>query len=112
MPSKTMIRSAETLTEAGRARDLAASRVEYDIDFPRVHKRTAWMARDWDDTRAARAIEDAGATLVRGHARLTGPRTVEVDGHALTARRAVVVATGTSPALPRLAGIDDVDVRT
>src|SRR5437762_14197670 len=34
VPSKTLLRSAETLKEADRARSLAASRVEWTVDFP------------------------------------------------------------------------------
>ena len=33
MPSKTLLRSSETLAEAGRARNLAASRVEWSRQF-------------------------------------------------------------------------------
>jgi pyruvate/2-oxoglutarate dehydrogenase complex dihydrolipoamide dehydrogenase (E3) component len=108
MPTKTMLRAAETVAEAHRARELAASRVDYDVDFSKVHKRTAWMARDWNDSGAAKAVEDKGARLFRGEGRLTGPRTVDVDGTTLTARRAVVIATGTSPAAPRMEGLDTV----
>src|SRR6266536_6130236 len=64
IPSKTLIRSAEVLAEAGRARELAASRVEWTVDFPKVAKRVHWMARDLDDTNAAKALE-AGARLFR-----------------------------------------------
>ena len=65
MPSKTLLRSAETLSEAGRARELAASRVDWRVDFPKIAKRTHWMARDLDDTNAAKAIEANGARLLR-----------------------------------------------
>src|SRR5438876_8490239 len=44
VPSKTLLRSGETLEEAGRARTLAASRVDWDVDFPKVSKRVLWMA--------------------------------------------------------------------
>jgi pyruvate/2-oxoglutarate dehydrogenase complex dihydrolipoamide dehydrogenase (E3) component len=36
IPSKTLLRSAETLDEAGDARTLAASRVEWEVDFPKI----------------------------------------------------------------------------
>ena len=36
VPSKTLLRSGETLTEADRARVLAASRVEWTVDFPKI----------------------------------------------------------------------------
>src|SRR5438128_7041682 len=65
MPSKTLLRSAEVIAEAGRARELAASRVDWTVDFHKVHARVAWMTRDLDDTRAARALEDEGAKVLR-----------------------------------------------
>ena len=40
-----------------RARSLAASRVEWTVDFPKVSKRVRWMARDLDDSRPAAAME-------------------------------------------------------
>src|SRR5438445_11930285 len=83
MPTKTLLRSAETLAEADQARDLAASRVEYDVDYPKIHKRTSMVARDLDDSGAAKAIEDQGHTVIRGEARLTGPRSVTVNGRKL-----------------------------
>ena len=57
MPSKTLLRAGETLSEADRARVLAASRVDWIVDFPKISKRVLWMARDLDDRRAAAALE-------------------------------------------------------
>ncbi|HEX6348899.1 MAG TPA: NAD(P)/FAD-dependent oxidoreductase, partial [Candidatus Dormibacteraeota bacterium] len=109
IPSKTMIRSAETVAEAGRARTLAASQVEWTVDFPKVSKRVHWMARDLDDTNAARSLEGTGGRLFRATAVYRGDHAVELDsGDQLRARRAVVIATGTSPAVPRLQGLDQV----
>ncbi len=108
VPSKTLLRSAETLEEAGRARDLAASRVEWDVDFAKVSKRVLWMARELDDTRPAAALEATGAKLVRGAGTLTDLRTVEVGGEQLVARRAVVIANGGTAAVPPIEGLDKV----
>jgi len=108
VPSKTLLRSSETLTEAGRARDLAASRVEWTVDFPKVSKRVLWMARNLDDSRPASAMEAAGAQLFRGEGTLTDLRTVAVAGGKLTARRAVVIANGSTAAIPPIPGLDTV----
>lgn len=108
VPSKTLIRSGEVLAEAGRARRLAASRVEWTVDFPEISGRVRRMARDLDDTNAAKALEDTGATLIRGAGKLVDFRTIEVAGGQLTARRAVVVANGGTAAIPRIAGLDSV----
>src|ERR1700750_1503725 len=85
IPSKTLLRSGETLTEADRARVLAGSRVEWAVDFPKVSKRVLWMARDLDDSRPAAAMEATGAKLFRGEGKLTDARTVVVRSEELTA---------------------------
>ena len=74
VPSKTLLRSGETLSEADRARRLAASRVDWLTDVPKIRDRVLWMARNLDDSRPAVALEATGAGLFRG----TG-----IDGRAL-----------------------------
>ena len=105
VPSKTLLRSGETLAESGRARQLAASQVEWTVDMPKISKRVLWMARDLDDTNPAKALEAAGAVLVRGEGQLTGPRTIDVGGRRLTARKALIVATGSEPVVPPIPGL-------
>jgi len=127
VPSKTLLRSGETLSEADRARMLAASRVEWAVDFPKVSKRVLWMARDLDDRRPAAALESTGAKLFRGEGTLTDARTVTVllpstslgpgkpdttSGEQLIARRAVVIANGGTAAIPTIPGLDTVDYWT
>src|SRR5215204_4252796 len=112
VPSKTLLRSSETLTEADRARVLAASRVEWTVDFPKVASRVLWMARNLDDSRPAAAMAATGATLFRGEGKLTDLRTVAVGGEQLTARRAVVIANGSTAAIPPIPGLDTIDFWT
>ena len=102
VPSKTLLRSGETLTEADRARVLAASRVEWSVDFPKVSTRVLWMARNLDDSRPAAAMEATGARLFRGEGKLTDLRTVAVGNEQLIARRAVVIANGSTAAIPAI----------
>ena len=112
IPSKTLLRSGETLSEAGRARALAASRVEWDVDFPKVSKRVLWMARDLDDSRPAAALEATGARLVRGAGELVDLHTVQVGGESLVARKAVVIANGSTAAIPPIEGLGTVEYWT
>ena len=112
VPSKTLLRSGETLEEAGRARKLAASRVEWDVDFPKVSKRVLWMARDLDDTRPAAALEATGARLFRGEGKLVDLRTVEVGAEHLIARKALVIANGGTAAIPPIPGLETVEFWT
>jgi pyruvate/2-oxoglutarate dehydrogenase complex dihydrolipoamide dehydrogenase (E3) component len=108
VPSKTLLRSGETLTEAGRARTLAASRVDWTVDMAKISKRVYWMARDLDDTQPAAALEATGAKLFRGSGTLVDLRTVNVGDERLVARRAVVIANGGTAAIPPIPGLDKV----
>ena len=112
VPSKTLLRSGETLSEADRARLLAASHVDFTVDFPKVSKRVLWMAHDLDDSRPAAAMEATGARLFRGEGILTDLRTIEVGRERLIARRAVVIANGSTAAIPPIPGLDTVEFWT
>jgi pyruvate/2-oxoglutarate dehydrogenase complex dihydrolipoamide dehydrogenase (E3) component len=108
VPSKTLLRSGETLEEADRARRLAASRVDWEVDFPKISKRVLWMARDLDDAKAAAALEATGARLFRGEGTLADFRTVHLGDEQLIAKRALVIANGSTAAIPPIPGLDKV----
>ncbi|MDF1706310.1 MAG: NAD(P)/FAD-dependent oxidoreductase [Aeromicrobium sp.] len=112
IPSKMFIRAANALAEARRVPGLAGT-ATVEPDFSLVAARIREEATDsWDDTVAADRLTDAGVTLVRGHGRLTGPRTVQVEATdgtrpSFTARRGVVLNPGTRPAAPPIEGLAD-----
>src|SRR5882672_7775667 len=70
------------------------------------------MARNLDDSRPAAAMEATGAVLFRGEGKLADLRTVAVGREQLIARRAVVIANGSTAAIPRLPGLDTVEFWT
>ena len=109
IPSKMMIRAANALAEARRVSQLGGSVGEVRPDWAPVARRIREEATDnWDDTVAVERFVGKGGTFVRGKGRLTGPGQVEVDGTAYSVTRGVVVATGTRPAIPPIAGLDQV----
>ena len=106
IPSKMIIRAADALAEARRVASLAGS-AEVEPDFGVVARRIREEATDdWDDAVAVRRLEDAGARFVRGHARLSGPRTVTVGEDVFEARVGVVLDPGTRPAVLPVDGLD------
>lgn len=109
IPSKMMIRAAGTLAEADRIQGLAGSATVKSSWVPVARRIRDEATTDWDDTVAVQRLEAAGAELVRGTARLTGPGQVSVETAAgprrLTARRGVVLNTGTEPAVPPIDGL-------
>ncbi|WP_374200069.1 NAD(P)/FAD-dependent oxidoreductase [Arthrobacter sp. zg-Y1110] len=110
MPSKALLRPGTALKEA---QSLAGSReaVTGTLDAAAVLERRNSFTSNWDDAGQAEWVAGAGIELVRGRARLTGERDVEVaanDGRTLriSARHAVVLATGSTPSVPPIEGLD------
>lgn len=100
-----MIRAGNLLAEARRVPGMAG-RVEVRPDFAPVAARIRDEATtDWDDKIAADRFTGKGGRLVRGRGKLTGPGQVEVGGEVITARRGIVVATGSKPAVPPVSNI-------
>ena len=108
IPSKMMIRAAHLLAEAGRI-DAMAGTVTVSPDWEPVARRIRDEATDdWDDRVAVERFEGKGGTFVRGAGRLVAPGTVAVGDRTFTAGRAIVLATGTEPAIPPIPGLAEV----
>jgi pyruvate/2-oxoglutarate dehydrogenase complex dihydrolipoamide dehydrogenase (E3) component len=117
IPSKMMIRAAATLAEARRIPELAGEVHRVEPRWELVANRIRDVATDdWNDQVAVDRLVGKGARFVRGHgaieSRTDDGVTVMVDGTPWLATRGVVVNTGTSPAVPPVNGIGDVDYWT
>lgn len=111
VPSKALLRPVLAVADVRRV-DGAREAVTGQIDAAGVFGRRNRYVSDWDDAGQADWVDGIGATLIRGHGRLAGPRRVTVTASggeqmSLTARHAVVICTGTRPALPDLPGIGE-----
>jgi pyruvate/2-oxoglutarate dehydrogenase complex dihydrolipoamide dehydrogenase (E3) component len=93
IPSKAMVRAGEVLAEGWRIPGRAGS-AAITPDWAPVAGRVREVTASWDDRAAVERLEGKGGRLVRGRARLTDPSSVDVDGTRITARRALVLATG------------------
>ena len=89
VPSKTLL--------------LAAAR---GIDWTTAVERRDVSAEHRDDADAARGLEKAGVTLVRGHGTVTGAGRLSAAGRELAWSRALVVATGSQAVVPPVPGLD------
>jgi pyruvate/2-oxoglutarate dehydrogenase complex dihydrolipoamide dehydrogenase (E3) component len=117
VPTKMMVRAADVLAEAGRVGELAGE-VTVRPSWAPVAERVSVQATDhWDDRVAVERLENAGATVLHGTARLdgssAGSRRVVVtpaDGSepvTYEASRGVVLNPGTRPAAPPVEGLAD-----
>ena len=107
MPSKALLRPVELVSQA-RALPGVPSATR---STSRRSSRVATRSQHHDDSSQVKWAEGAGITVVRGHAparrSARRSRSTGADGgtRTLTARHAVVLATGTSAAVPPMPGL-------
>ena len=108
MPSKALLRPGAARDAARRTPGVADPG---DLDVAAVLARRDEITHQWDDSSQADWVASAGLTLLRGHARFTGPRALVVESDEgslpVEARRAVIVATGSQPTIPPVEGLAD-----
>jgi pyruvate/2-oxoglutarate dehydrogenase complex dihydrolipoamide dehydrogenase (E3) component len=106
MPSKALLRPGAAIAAA---RGVPGAEVAPAIDVSAALARRDEVASHWDDAGQVSWLESVGITLVRGHARLTGPRALTVSGddgdRVVHARHAVIIATGSAPVVPPVDGL-------
>lgn len=106
IPSKALLRPGSLLAAAKR---IPGVPVGDAVDPAKVFARRDWFTGKGDDAGQVKWAEGAGIAPVRGHGRITGEREVTVDGgDVLTARHAVIVATGSVPKTPPIPGLDTI----
>ena len=110
IPSKTLVRPGDVVAAARRvpgAREAIVGAIDAQSAFTQRDE----MTSNWTDDGQVRWLAEIGATLHRGAGRLAGERVVEVEQNGrrlrLEARRAVVIATGSAPAIPPIEGLAD-----
>jgi pyruvate/2-oxoglutarate dehydrogenase complex dihydrolipoamide dehydrogenase (E3) component len=104
MPSKALLRPGELLAEARRIPGVREA-VTGGLDTPAVLKRRDEIVHDLDDSSMEPWLDSRGVAILREHGRLDGERRVRAGDQTLVARRAVVVATGTTALLPPIDGL-------
>ena len=107
VPSKALIRSAAFLKQAKKSRFLGLKQTSVDYDFSDVMARVHRVVQTVEPHDSVERYTQLGVEVLQGRARITSPWSVEVNGQTLTTR-AMVIATGASPAIPRIPGIETV----
>jgi dihydrolipoamide dehydrogenase len=110
MPSKALLRPGTALHGAQTVPG-AEEAVTRTLDAEAVLKRRDYFTDNWQDDGQAKWVEETGIGLIRGRGRITGPRAVEVTGldgvtYLVSARHAVVLATGSAPTAPPVPGLE------
>ena len=82
-----------------------------DVQFGQVHAHVHDVIAGIAPHDSVTRFESLGVRVIQDYARFVGPDCVQAGGNTIRARR-FVVATGSSPAVPPIAGIEQVPVLT
>ena len=111
VPSKALLKAAGVAYSMRTADRLGLPAVAPGVDLKVVLERIRSVIQGIYDAESPDALASEGIDVKIGEARFTGPSTVDVEGHALTARR-FLICTGASPAIPSIPGLDGVGYHT
>jgi pyruvate/2-oxoglutarate dehydrogenase complex dihydrolipoamide dehydrogenase (E3) component/uncharacterized membrane protein YdjX (TVP38/TMEM64 family) len=111
VPSKALIRTAKVLAERARAADLGLRKIDITFEFAEVMERVQKVIREIEPHDSVDRYSKLGVECIAGTARIRSPYEVEVEGKTLTARN-LILATGASPLVPALPGIEKVGAWT
>ena len=115
IPSKVLLRPGAAL-RAARAVPGAAEAVTGELDVGPVLRRRDEFTSRWNDSGQVQWAESQGIAVLRGRGQLEGTRAVRItpteqgepgEPYIVTAKHAVVVCTGSDPAMPPVPGLED-----
>ncbi len=110
VPSKALLRSARVASELRKAAQLGWH-ASGEADFAAVMERVQRVIGRIEPHDSAERYRELGVEVLAGAARIVSPWTLEVAGRRLTTR-AIIIATGAHPLLPKIPGLERVEALT
>lgn len=107
VPSKALIRTATFLQQTRNATSLGIQQVDVKYDFSDVMARVQRVVKTVEPHDSIERYTQLGVEVLHGKARITSPWSVEINGQILTTR-AIVIATGAHPIVPKIPGLESV----
>ncbi|PSJ22072.1 pyridine nucleotide-disulfide oxidoreductase [Halomonas sp. ND22Bw] len=115
VPSKALIRAARAAEEVRRAPRYGVKAGEPSVDFAAVMAHVRGAIREIEPHDSRERYEGLGVEVVQGEARLDDPWRVRVfgsEGERVITARHVIIASGASPWVPPLPGIEKTEPLT
>ena len=107
VPSKALIRAAKSVVDIQRANQFGVSGGSASVDFAAVMARVQQVIKEIEPHDSVERFTDLGVDCIAGEARFISPWEVEVDGRTISAEK-IILATGASPVVPQIPGLDSV----
>src|SRR5258708_13397246 len=104
VPSKALIAAAKR-ANAGATSDAFGIDAHPKVEFARTYRHVRKVIATVAPNDSVQRFAGLGVRVITGVARFTDPATVMVDGNVVVQAGRVVIATGSSPAIPPIPGL-------
>ena len=111
VPSKALIAAAKTAHAMRHSQRFGIKKHEPEIDFAAVHDHVKGVIAAIEPNDSVERFEGLGVEVILDEASFSGPQEVLAGDRRIRARR-FVIATGSSPMVPPIPGLDDVPYLT
>ncbi len=111
VPSKALLAAGKAAVAGAGAPAFGVDYAAPGIDFQRVHDHVHGIIAGIAPVDSVERFEGLGVKVIKAEARFTSPREVVAEGLRIQARR-FVVATGSTPLVPPIPGLDQVPYLT
>ena len=111
VPSKALIRSSKLMHNIQHSEKYGIQNAHGEVDFKKTMQRIHDVIAKIEPHDSVERYTNLGVNVIEGEGRITSPWTVEVNGQTLSTRN-IVLATGGSPFVPPIPGLDQIDYLT
>ncbi len=111
VPSKALIRTTKMLSYAKRSKEFGLNQTTVDFDFKQIMERVQGIIKKVEPHDSAERYESLGVECFTGEARIIDPYRIQLNDQTITAKN-IILASGASPFVPPIKGIDQVDYLT
>ncbi|MGM0661411.1 MAG: dihydrolipoyl dehydrogenase family protein [Pseudomonadota bacterium] len=111
VPSKALIASGKAAYAQSHAAQYGVADVTPQVDYAAAKGHVAGVIAQIEPTDSVERFEGLGVRVIQQYGAFISPRKVQTGDHVITARR-VILATGSSPLVPPIPGLDTVPFET
>jgi dihydrolipoamide dehydrogenase len=111
VPSKALIKSAKIMTLSKNAKKYGFDKIETSFEFSKIISRVQDVIKKIEPHDSVDRYNKLGVDCISGDAEILDPYRVKINKKVLTTKN-IVIATGASPLVPPIPGLDKIDYLT
>lgn len=111
VPSKALIKTAKTIHQSKKAKELGLEKIEIEFKFSDVMSRVKRIISTIEPHDSMERYKELGVDCFSAEAKILSPYSVSINGVVYTTKN-ITIATGAKPLVPKIPGIQNSDFLT